>query len=148
MVLFRTTSFVHSRSSHFHNKRVCRANIRALKSAPKALVAQLLFYVRYFHKTPQAIVVNVALYACCYYLYIWPFVVTALPNENTRNEAALKVGILVAELTFNVINLFFLVNLVFASLKRIGPKLGLKPPFGEWSWLSVFPNRFSHFSTK
>jgi hypothetical protein len=107
------------------------ANDRALSSAPKARVAALLSYVRYFHRTVPAVLVNVFLYAFCFYLYIWPFVLTGIDVSQARDrrEPALQVGILTSLIAINVINGFLLLNLAFATLKRVGPYVRLRPPF-------------------
>lgn len=107
------------------------ATDRALRTAPQVRVAALLSIVRYFRRIHYIYALNIFLYGYAYFLYIWPFVLTGIDvgEAQARREPALQVGILTALIALNVVSGVLLANLIFASLKRLGPFVGLKAPF-------------------
>lgn len=65
--------------------------------------------------------INVVLYCYSYFLYVWLWVYTGVElADERRDSAALEIGIAASLVALHVLNFILFLNLVFASLKRLG----------------------------
>lgn len=101
---------------------------RALRGN-EARVKQLMLYIKYFYRTPLHYIINVVAYTWTYLLYIVTIIVSGDFLANGRNEPELQVAIAIVVLIVNILNIFYLIQLCFGTLKRIGAHLGWKKPF-------------------
>jgi len=116
------------------------ARDRALKSAPNLRVRSLTTYLWWFAANPWAQLLNVLLYVYAYFVYISLFTLTSgWVAEGTSlgssaagsvlDEEALRAGLSLVIIIAYALNGFFLLNLIFGTLKRLGPFFNLRAPF-------------------
>jgi len=95
---------------------------RQLRAAPKARIAALNFYVRWFWFHPLMLILNMAIYGGTFYLYISIYFVTAhlQPRIQARSEAFIQGFLIGLLILVNIFTVFYMVNLSYAILKRMG----------------------------
>lgn len=102
---------------------------RALKGT-KARIKQLVVYVKYFQLEPIAVIFNIVFYGWTYFIYINTIILSTKAISGSRNEPALRNGIIVEIFLINIMNAFYLLNLFFGTIKRVGSfTTFMKAPF-------------------
>jgi len=100
-------------------------NSKRIRSAPKVRLAALNFYVRWFWFHPVVLLLNLAFYGATFYLYISIWGITGYLAPQVEDPAIIPEvflqGCLLALLILsNIFTVFYMVNLAYALLKRLG----------------------------
>jgi len=93
---------------------------RGFKQMPKLEAKQIRIFLIYFREVWYMMLINVVVYAVTYYMYAVVWLITARVATSIRDEVVLKIGIYMVLVLANVLNGFFMVNLIYGTLKRIG----------------------------
>jgi len=125
-ILVIVVALLHPIISRFTS--MCLQGIKAtnsskqLRAAPKARIAALNFYVRWFWFHPLMLILNLAIYGVTFYLYISIWFVTAhlQPRIQARAEAFIQGFLIGLLILVNIFTVFYMINLSYAILKRAG----------------------------
>jgi len=95
---------------------------KQVRAAVKARLAVLQFYIRWFYFHPVVLILNIAVYGATFYLYISVWFITGSLQSRiaTRSEAVIQGALIGLLILVNVFTVFYMVNLAYALLKRIG----------------------------
>jgi len=97
---------------------------KRLREAPQVRVLALNFYIRWFWFHPLMLLLNLAVYAATWFMYISVYTCTALffeeQKQNLRPEWFIQGGIFATFIIVNVFTIFYMINLAYATLKRLG----------------------------
>jgi len=95
---------------------------KRIREAPKIRMAALNLYIRWFWFHPVMLIINLAVYAGTWFMYIIVYQITAafFLEGNLRPEWFLQGSFVAVFIVVNVLTIFFMINLAYATLKRLG----------------------------
>jgi len=102
-------------------------NSKRIKSAPKVRLAALNLYVRWFWFHPLMLLLNAIVYGGTMYLYISIYTVSAIMQASVVGvdlDAILQGCLLAVIILANIFTVFYMINLAYALLKRLGTFFG------------------------
>jgi len=97
---------------------------KRLREAPQIRILALNFYIRWFWFHPLMLILNLAVYAATWFMYISVYTWTALffseGKQNLRPEWPIQGAMIATFICVNVFTVFYMINLAYATLKRLG----------------------------
>jgi len=95
---------------------------KRIRQAPKIRMFALNLYIRWFWFHPAMLIVNLFVYGATWFMYIYIYTVTAafFADGNLRPEWFIQGAIYATFICVNVFTVFYMINLGYATLKRLG----------------------------